>query len=471
MPPKTKNLLAGLTNAKTRTFVILFGAIVIGGVAIAFMNKKNAASDVLSKQGSQATTVPTKIKATPGSVVTPQYKELQIAENERRAQLASKAQTSAIPTIMGATAEANFDKPDKMQDINSKAKALDQASNPRVQFGETTEGDFLGTTGPFAKSAAERERDKQETRVKQERERLEKIRQDKERALQRQQSEERAMRMAEQEQKAYQEQITRIAAQMRTYSGKAYDEWSKFPRQQYVQGALASKPYHPNEPEIISKSGQVISSPKDWSASSNSDKGKVKKLNPKMIIKAGTVLFGVMETSVNTDEPGPVLATIVSGKFSGSRLIGQIKFEKPFGEKVTIQFNQMSIPKRTSSVGVNVVAIDPETARTALASSVNHHYLLRYGMLFASSFVQGYGQAVQQQGSTSTVSPLTGAVTTSYPPLDNRQIFLSALGQLGTQWSNATKPLFNTPYTVKVNQGTGMGLLFLTDTDVSEEGN
>lgn len=469
MPPKTKNLLAGLTNAKTRTFVILFGAIVIGGVAIAFMNKKNEGSDVLSKQGSQATTVPTKIKATPGGIVTPQYKELQIAENERRAQLASKAQTSAIPTIMGATSEANFDKPEKMQDINSKAKALDQTTNPRVQFGETTEGDFLGTTGPFAKSAVERERDKQETRVKQERERLDKIREDKERALQRQQAEERAMRMAEQEQKSYQEQITRIAGQMRAYSSKAYDEWSKFPRQQYVQGALASKPYQSNGPEIISKSGQVIASPKDWSASN--DKGKVKKPNPKMVIKAGTVLFGVMETAVNTDEPGPVLATIVSGKFSGSRLIGQIKFEKPFGEKVTIQFNQMSIPKRTSSVSVNIVAIDPETARTALASSVNHHYLLRYGMLFASSFVQGYGQAVQQQGSTSTTSPLTGAVTTSYPPLNNRQIFLSALGQLGTQWSNATKPLFNTPYTVRVDQGTGMGLLFLTDTDVSEEAN
>ncbi|HRE32918.1 MAG TPA: hypothetical protein PLD88_13145, partial [Candidatus Berkiella sp.] len=70
MAKKPSNLLAGLTNAKTRTFVILFGAIIVIGVGVAVMRGGQENTDVLSKQGSQAVGVPPQIKSTPGSIVS-----------------------------------------------------------------------------------------------------------------------------------------------------------------------------------------------------------------------------------------------------------------------------------------------------------------------------------------------------------------------------------------------------------------
>lgn len=460
MPAKPKNLLTTLSSAKTRTFVLLFVIILIIGIIIAFMNRESGGGDALAQQKSQTTSVPTRITATPGNVVSPQYKEYQTAENAKQAATALKTQTSAIPTIVGATTDSGMNNAGFNAPTGGKNN-IDLSAH--TQFGTGKDSDFLGTS--FAKSNIDRERERQEAAIKKERERIEKIRTDKENELLRQQALERDQRLADQEKKAYQESLQRIMTQMKQYAGKAYDDWSKFPHQQYVQGQLASKAYKSNYPDAVNKNGSPISLHQQGSDASK-NKPLAVKPNPKLVIKAGTILFGVLETSINTDEPGPVLATVVSGRFHGARLLGSLKHEKQ-QTKVTVAFNQMNVPKRVSSFGVSVVAIDPETARTALASSVNHHYLLRYGTLFASAFIAGYGNAIQQQGSTTTVSPLTGATTTSYPPLNNRQIFLSALGQVGTQWASATREYFQTPYTVKVNQGTSIGLLFMADADLS----
>lgn len=463
MPVKSKNMLTTLSSAKTRTFVLLFVIVLIIGIIIAFMNKGASSSDALAQQKSQSTAVPSRIKATPGNIVSPQYKEYQTAENAARATKALKTQTSAIPTIVGATTDQNMNNASGL-DAPDGGKN-DSASAARTQFGNSKETDFLGAS--FSKSALDREREKQEAAVKKERERIEKMRSDKENDLLRQQNLERDQRLAAQEQKAYQDSLHRISEQMKQYAGKTYDEWSKYPKQQYVQGQLASKSYRSNDPDTSRKAGSHLSL-HQMQDGLKPGKVVVVKTNPKMVIKAGTILFGVLDTAINTDEPGPVLATVINGRFHGAKMLGSLKHEKQ-QETVSIEFNQMNVPKRLHSVGVAVVAIDPETARTALASNVNHHYLLRYGTLFASSFVAGYGNAIQQQGSTTTVSPLTGATTTSYPPLNNRQIFLAALGQVGTQWAAATREYFQTPYTVTVNQGTSIGLLFMTDADLSSE--
>lgn len=469
MPSQSKSLMSKLSNTKTRTFVLFFGALLLGGIVIAFGNRGSTEGDPLAKQGSIAASAPSQIKATPGSIVSTEYKKLQTAENQRRAEQASKASTSAIPTITGSISDLSVDQRDK-DNLDAALQTGGLEKNSRLQFGDTPE---TGFAGPFGKSSAEREREKQESRVAEERKRIDKIRSDKEQALLQQQAREQEARLASQEQKAYQDELKLLTGQMRKYANAVYDEWSKFPKQQFVQGALATRSSTKDGSGTIentlsrSASRKKIAELSDGSRTTTSA-GK-KSVKPRQIIKAGTILFGVLETAVNTDEPGPVLATVVSGRYNGSRLLGSLKHDTQ-QEGVTITFNQMNIPKRLHTLSISVVAIDPDTARTALASDVNHHYLLRYGTLFASSFITGYAQAIQQQGSTTTVSPLTGATTTTYPPLDNRQIFLSALGQVGTQWGNATKSYFNTPYTVTVNQGTGVGLLFMTDAELTEEG-
>lgn len=471
--PSTR-LLSGLSNAKTRTFVILFGAIIIVGVGIALMRGKREGSDLLSKQGSQAVGVPSEIKTTPGGAVSEEYRLLLEKENEKRAQEALTKKTSAIPTIIGAVSETGIDK-NRINLATENALKSQQTSNQtRSQFGQADESTFLGTSGPFAKTALEREREQQESRIREQREHVAKMKEAKEQSKLRQAEEDKQRRQTEIEQKAYQDSVKLVSQQMKGYAKDMHGEWSKFPVQNYVQGELATKDKQCRKGADLSSSG---SSKKSAQASKNnrSTASRIRENEPGIskkkaheIIKAGTILFGVLDTAVNSDEPGPVLATIVSGKFQGTKLLGALKHDT-WQETVTLTFNQMAIPKKSASLSVQVVAIDPDTARTALASDVDHHYLLRYGTLFASSLMSGYAKGIQQSGATTTTSPLTGATTTTNPPLDNKDLLFSAFGEFGTQLGNATKQYFNTPYTVTVDQGTGVGLLFLSDATIDDD--
>lgn len=180
------------------------------------------------------------------------------------------------------------------------------------------------------------------------------------------------------------------------------------------------------------------------------------------VIKAGTVMFGVLDTGINSDEPSPILATIVLGELKGAKLLGQFT---RVDKKVLVSFTTMSLPNVTNSFTINAVAIDPNTARTAIASDVNSHYLLRYGTLFASSFLTGFSQAVSQSGATTTVQPF-GGTTTSSPPLTTSDKIAIALGQVGTQYAAELGQNFTVPPTVKVDAGVSLGILFMADLNV-----
>ena len=176
-------------------------------------------------------------------------------------------------------------------------------------------------------------------------------------------------------------------------------------------------------------------------------------------VKAGSIMYAVLLTAVNSDEPGPVLAKIVEGKFKGGRLIGTLS---NLGERVLLQFNKLNLPNVAQSIAVNTVAIDHQTARTALSSSTDRHLLLRYGSLLASSFIQGYGQAFQQSGAVIANTPGGGTIVT-YPQLSPEGKLLVALGTVGSQFGSAVGGRFNTPPTVKVYAGTAVGVLFIED--------
>ena len=184
------------------------------------------------------------------------------------------------------------------------------------------------------------------------------------------------------------------------------------------------------------------------------------------LIKSGDVLFAVLDTSVNSDEPGPILATIVSGKLNGAKLIGS--FTLPANSsKMVISFNSMSVPGAAKTTSINAYAIDPNTARTALASRANHHYLLRYGSLFASTFLEGFGNAFQSANTTITIGGGGGGVqNTTISNGVGRSILENAvigLATLGKSWGQIAQQQFNTPTTVDLYSGTGIGVLFTQD--------
>lgn len=186
-------------------------------------------------------------------------------------------------------------------------------------------------------------------------------------------------------------------------------------------------------------------------------------------VKAGEIWNAVVLTAVNSDEPGPVLAQIVTGPYAGWRLLG--KFERPSNaEKVILSFSTITNPKGIKSDSIQAYAVDSESARTALASDVDRHYLSRYGALLGAAFLKGYSQAISQSGTTQTVSIGQGGASTSttYPELSNQRIAEVAVGEVGNELAQALRSNVNRPVTVSLNSGVAVGILFMKDAVLSK---
>ncbi len=180
-----------------------------------------------------------------------------------------------------------------------------------------------------------------------------------------------------------------------------------------------------------------------------------------LIAKAGTILNAIIETGINSDEPSPVLAKIVSGELSGTRLIGKINLT---GEKVLVSFTTASIPSLQKSVSVNAIAVDPRTSRTSLASDVDNHYFLRYGVMLGAAFLGGYADALKESNQTCTTSALGTTTCTSTNGLSSKQITQQALGTMGKDLANETKQkVAQLKPTITVDQGMAVGLLIMED--------
>jgi intracellular multiplication protein IcmE len=150
----------------------------------------------------------------------------------------------------------------------------------------------------------------------------------------------------------------------------------------------------------------------------------------------------------------------VSGEFKGAKLLGSIKTTNN-GQRVMLQLNLMTMNAWVTGKSINAFVIDPDTARSAIATDVNNHYLLRYGSLFAASFISGMGQAVEDSGTEVTSDD--GVVTSSTSDLNTEEKVLVALGTVGESASSEVNKLVNTPPTVKIKSGIGVGILFMGD--------
>lgn len=129
-------------------------------------------------------------------------------------------------------------------------------------------------------------------------------------------------------------------------------------------------------------SGDNVPSSGDHSeAKSTQNKGPV-------LANPGHIAFGELLTSINSNEPGPVEAEIVSGRFNGAKVLGKFKREK---DRLVIQFDTMTWNHQ--NYPISAYAINAKTARTYVATSVNHHTLARWGGLIAASFLGGVDNA------------------------------------------------------------------------------
>lgn len=252
-----------------------------------------------------------------------------------------------------------------------------------------------------------------------------------------------------------QERLGQIQTSMLSQANSLFGTWTPPAPQQYVEGEA------PKKEEVAGATTAMVVPPTTTAtttvAAAKAAAGGVSEVEC-ADVKAGEVMMAVITSSIDSDENSPVMATIVSGKLKGGKLIGQFTLLK---QKVLVNFNKLDLPGKPASIGINAVAIDPDTAHTALASCVNNHYWLRYGTLFASSFLSGLADAISQQGSQ--VSTGAGGILVTHDPLSVGQQVAVALGAVGSQYASVLGSNFTRPPTVYVYDGSSIGILFLQD--------
>ena len=190
------------------------------------------------------------------------------------------------------------------------------------------------------------------------------------------------------------------------------------------------------------------------------------------LLQPGDILFAVLQTAINSDEPGPVRAKVVGERFKDAILLGKLDPFPPVTgnrpERVLVAFNYLTTLDRNTHA-ISAYAIDTESARTALATGVDHHYLERWGALIASSFLEGYGNAIRNSNSVSTVSAFGSVVTVPKDGIDHGDITREALGTVGQRMGSVVAENFQRPNTITVAAGTGIGVLIVAPTESRQD--
>lgn len=261
-------------------------------------------------------------------------------------------------------------------------------------------------------------------------------------------------RAREAEEQAQQAEIDAMMTAMSTQAQELVAAWQPVPMQ-HKEGT-------PETPDAAKAAAAAIAAKSGAGAASEGGSGEAGK---PVLIKAGTILFAVLDTAVNSDYPdSPVMATVVDGKYKGAKLLGKLTTTKGVSgqlDRVALNFTIMNVDSWPKSKTVTAYAIDPDSARTVLASTVNYHYLQRFGAIMATSFIQGYANAVNSSSSTTTTGIF--GTSTTHPELSPTQKLASAVGQIGQSLSAVTQNYVNIPPTVKVDSGVGLGILFMSD--------
>lgn len=265
-----------------------------------------------------------------------------------------------------------------------------------------------------------------------------------------QQIQERQEKMMTQQQR--QSMLRRIESAMESRANNLVARWRNVPQHQMVEG-------EPPKQQAGQGVGQGVG---QGPGGGQRGAGQEEITGPTRTIKAGSVMFAILNTPINSDQKNArILATVVQGPLRGSKLMGTFTRQD---DRVILKFDRLSVPYAEKSQTIDAYAIDADTARTALASRVNHHYMLRYGSLFAASFMEGLGKTIRQSGSQTTVSQ--AGITQTFPDLGAGEKALGALGTVGQRYAQNMKKNFTVPPTVYVDAGTGIGVLIMNDVKV-----
>nr|WP_250807667.1 TrbI/VirB10 family protein [Neorhizobium tomejilense] len=227
--------------------------------------------------------------------------------------------------------------------------------------------------------------------------------------------------------------------------------------------AMARRPLVPAEVVAFNAVTPVVpsadqSAPAVGATEASAEASKVK------LPLAGKILYAQLVGRANSDHPGPVLAKILQGEYTGATLIGTFQVSQ---NALTISFDRMTVEKSrdgeeiNETVPIQAVAVDTKYIGSGLATKVDRHLFQKLAIAFTAGFAQGFGDAISQTGET-TIDTGNGTITTGSKDLDAKEELLSAGGQAVSEAGSILQQEFgNRPTTVIVEAGTPIGVLFL----------
>ena len=181
-----------------------------------------------------------------------------------------------------------------------------------------------------------------------------------------------------------------------------------------------------------------------------------------VLVPAGRGLYAHTILSVNSDTGGPIVLEGDSGPLAGDRMIGT--FSKNERDRLIVRIT--TVNHRGQSLDVRGLAIAPDSMETAIASSVDEHYIERFALPAAAAFVSGLGQAIALSNSTTQLSPY-GTALTSYGPLNLKQQAGIAAGAAAAQVGQTLQQETPKGPTVNLAANVGVGVIFLSNVVVA----
>ncbi|WP_024882012.1 DotG/IcmE/VirB10 family protein [Methylosinus sp. LW3] len=191
-----------------------------------------------------------------------------------------------------------------------------------------------------------------------------------------------------------------------------------------------------------------------------------------VLVPAGRGVYAHTVLSVNSDTGGPIVLQADTGPLAGDRMIGTFSKNQAVGalfgdtERLIVRIN--SVEHHGQTINVQGLVIAPDSMETAVATSVDQHYIERFALPTAAAFVAGLGQAIALSNSTIGYTPYGGMIQ-SYGKLDFRQQAGIAGGAAAAQIGQTLQQQTPKGATVFLAANAGVGVIFLSNVAAAPE--
>ncbi len=185
--------------------------------------------------------------------------------------------------------------------------------------------------------------------------------------------------------------------------------------------------------------------------------------NSMVIIHASKAYYADLNTMIDSDSKGPVKATLLSGPYKGSTLLGTESTAKGYNQA---KFTKLITPQY-GTVSVSAVLLNPTNGRPGVRTDIHHHFAQRYLLPIVGGFINSFGRAVQSSGQQTAIG--FGNTVTGYQKFNTGQeLAIAAAGGADAVAKDLQSQAQRNP-TVLTAQGTPVAILFTADVKVRQQ--